>query len=483
MRRGKKQARRTGRPSLSARLISQVRLEARAGGEVVACFEDHSLDLGTFSTAAAQRAESLRAGLPLRAFASRRSGVDEEIHRLLRRLAGHGLLEYRLTRSANGADAIVIEPQTPDYWPQTAPLCDGEVLAFSRFAYLRRRGNDMVLESPRAGALFRICDPDIAAALATLATPRPVKELRRRKNFPADALLALLLDCQILFKVGRARDGGMRPAEGDASLVLWDFHDLLFHARSTQGRHANPIGGVYPYADVVPALPAVRPLWPGKKIDLHKFAAGEAQASGLAKLLRERHSTRSFDDARPITLAELARFLDATARVQSKEQGKVDVGEDGPVGGYAMRPYPSGGGSYEFELYLAVHQCAGLARSFYHYDAGGHTLVPIAVRPQALDAAVQEAAFAMGTPAAPQILITIAARFGRVSWKYSALAYALILKDVGVLMQTFYLMATEMGLGACALGTANIDLFAKMTGLELHVEGPVGQFAIGRGSS
>ena len=282
MRRGKKQARRTGRPSLSARLISQVRLEARAGGEVVACFEDHSLDLGTFSTAAAQRAESLRAGLPLRAFASRRSGVDEEIHRLLRRLAGHGLLEYRLTRSANGADAIVIEPQTPDYWPQTAPLCDGEVLAFSRFAYLRRRGNDMVLESPRAGALFRICDPDIAAALATLATPRPVKELRRRKNFPADALLALLLDCQILFKVGRARDGGMRPAEGDASLVLWDFHDLLFHARSTQGRHANPIGGVYPYADVVPALPAVRPLWPGKKIDLHRFAAGEAQVGDAA---------------------------------------------------------------------------------------------------------------------------------------------------------------------------------------------------------
>jgi SagB-type dehydrogenase family enzyme len=87
----------------------------------------------------------------------------------------------------------------------------------------------------------------------------------------------------------------------------------------------------------------------------------------------------------------------------------------------------------------------------------------------------------MGAPAAPQILIIIAARFGRVSWKYSSLAYALVLKDVGVLMQTFYLMATEMGLGACALGTANIDVFARMTGIEFHVEGPVGQFALGRG--
>ncbi len=83
---------------------------------------------------------------------------------------------------------------------------------------------------------------------------------------------------------------------------------------------------------------------------------------------------------------------------------------------------------------------------------------------------------------APQILITIAARFGRMSWKYSSIAHALILKDVGVLMQTFYLMATDMGLGGCAIGITNIDLFAKMTGIEFHVEGPVGQFAIGRGA-
>jgi hypothetical protein len=37
-----------------------------------------------------------------------------------------------------------------------------------------------------------------------------------------------------------------------------------------------------------------------------------------------------------------------------------------------------------------------------------------------------------------------------------------------------------MGLGGCAIGTANINLFAKMTGIEFHIEGPVGQFALGR---
>ena len=105
-----------------------------------------------------------------------------------------------------------------------------------------------------------------------------------------------------------------------------------------------------------------------------------------------------------------------------------------------------------------------------------------ACAPQELEALLAAAEFAMDAPAAPQILITIAARFGRISWKYSSIAYSLILKDVGVLIQTLYLMATDMGLGGCAIGTTNIDLFAKMTGIEFHVEGPVGQFALGRGA-
>ena len=82
----------------------------------------------------------------------------------------------------------------------------------------------------------------------------------------------------------------------------------------------------------------------------------------------------------------------------------------------------------------------------------------------------------MGATAAPQILIMIAARFGRISWKYSSIAYSLILKDVGVLIQTLYLMATDIGLGGCAIGIVNIDLFAKMTGIAFHVEGPTAQF-------
>src|SRR5262249_34180368 len=155
---------------------------------------------------------------------------------------------------------------------------------------------------------------------------------------------------------------------------------------------------------------------------LPQASEGKGGGSATAWLLRERHSTRSFDDRRPITLAELARFLDGAARVQSRLDG--GLGGGGPVVEYAVRPDPSAGGSWELELYLAVDRCEGPPGGFYHYDAGGHALVPIGVRPQELEALLTGAQFAMDAPATPQVLITIAARFGRISWKYSALAYA-----------------------------------------------------------
>jgi SagB-type dehydrogenase family enzyme len=478
-----KRGRHAAPPTVSARLSGHVTLEARANGRIIACFEGYSVDLGTFSAGVADRAQNLRIGLPLASFASGGRNIDKEIHLLVRRLARHGLLEYRLQRSQNDEDQVVVEPQIADYWPATPQLGNADVLVLSRFAYMRRRGNEMVLESPRAGALFKICNPKLATAIAMLSTPQQIKRLRRQDGFPGVELLALLVDCGILFKIDAASESGLRPFEGDANLVLWDFHDLLFHTRSTEGRQANPIGGLYLYAGVAPALPAVRPRWPGKKIDLRKFSSAHSEPiSPVAKLLHERHSIRSFDDQQPVTLAELSRFLDKTARVRSTWRSRVDLGHGGPMVAYAVRPYPSAGASYALELYLAVDKCTGLARGFYHYDAGGHALVPIGARTHELEALLTGAKFAMDAPAAPQILITIAARFGRISWKYSALAYALVLKDVGVLTQTLYLMATDMGLGGCAIGSANIDLFAKMTGLEFHVEGPVGQFALGRGA-
>jgi SagB-type dehydrogenase family enzyme len=472
-----KKRRKVATPILSARLNDRITLETRDDGSIAAVLDGYPIEMGQFSAKAAERAHDLAAGLPLASFA-KAGAINKEIDLLVQRLARSGLLEYRLARAGDDEDVVAIEPQTPDYWPRAPKLGASDTVALSRFAYLRRRGNAMVLESPLATALFRIGDATIAAALAGLVKPQKVSKLRQWEDFPGNELLALLLDCRILFRVEPGSEG-LRPQEGDDDLVLWDFHDLLFHARSMEGRQANPLGGLYAHVGTVAPLPAVRPRWPGTAIDLSKFATPLPPIAGL---FRARHSVRDFDEQQPITLAELAQFLEGTARVLSRWESALDFDGGGPVLDYTRRPYPSAGSAYELELYLAVANCEGLARGFYHYDADAHALVAIAVQPEQLESMLGAAQFALDAPGLPQVLVTVAARFGRLSWKYSAIAYSLILKDAGGLLQTFYLMAAEMGLGGCAVGTNNIELFAKMTGMEFHVEGPVGQFALGRGS-
>ena len=476
----KTSGRRTTAATLTAHVTEHVAIEAQADGNVLARFEGYAQGLGKFAPAIAKRVAELRAGLPLTSIASGRA-TDKEIDLLVRRMARSGLLEYRLGPARGGRATVVIEPQIADYWPQVPKLANTDTIALSRFAYLRRRGKEMVLESPRAGALFRIAKPEIAAALATLTHPQKISQYRKERGFPGMELLGLLLDCQILFRLRTGDTDGARASEGDANLALWDFHDLLFHTRSTEGRQANPLGGVYSYSHLMAPLPAVRPPWPGQPIDLSDL--NSRSALPVAALFNARHSVRDFNEENPITLAELASLLQAAARVRGKWTAAADMEDgQGPDVSYAFRPYPSAGAAYELELYLAVNNCEGLARGFYHYDAERHALSAIDVKPQDLEAQLYDAEFAIGASNAPQVLIVIAARFGRVTWKYSSVAYSLILKDVGVLTQTLYLTVTDMGLGGCAIGTNNIDRFARMTGLEFAVEGPVGQFALGRGA-
>jgi SagB-type dehydrogenase family enzyme len=460
---------------LSARLRPDAALEVHASGEIVVYLDGSAVGLGAFSRSAADSARTLPTGLPIPPLRSRPGSSGRAIDSLLRRLASRGLLEYRLAALRGRADLVVIEPQVADYWPRMPRLREGKSLVLSRFAYMRRRDRHLVLESPRAGALFKICDQRIAAAIASLATPQPVKDLDRRGGLRA--LLALLFDCRIICQTDERGEASPVPAEGDEKLALWEFHDLLFHARSTAGRHANPLGGIYRHVGRIPPLPPVRPAWPGTRVDLSGPPAALPQPTPpIAKLLRRRHSMRSFDGERPITLGELAWFLDGSARVLARSAASPDLDD----GGHAARPYPSAGACYELELYLTVERCDGLARGFYHYDADVHALTAIEVAAPEIEAQLAGAAYAMGAPGRPQILITIAARFGRLSWKYGSIAYSLILKDVGVLIQTLYLMATDMGLGGCAIGISDIDLFERMTRIDFHAEGAVGHFALGR---
>ena len=180
---------------------------------------------------------------------------------------------------------------------------------------------------------------------------------------------------------------------------------------------------------------------------------------------------RVHDDERPITSGQLGELLGRVGIVR-------DVVHDGHQE-LSFRQVPSGGAAHELEIYPLVHSCDGLDAGLYHYDAGRHglELIRSADPHTRLLLEYSQRTSIMESP--PQVTLLIAARFGRAMWKYESMAYALILKHVGVMYEALYLTTSAMGLAGCGLGGGNAQAFAAASGLPALVEGSVGEFVVG----
>jgi SagB-type dehydrogenase family enzyme len=148
---------------------------------------------------------------------------------------------------------------------------------------------------------------------------------------------------------------------------------------------------------------------------------------------------------------------------------------------FTDRPYPSGGRAYELEFYLAIRECAGIPPGIHYYAPLEHCLVRVgdATPGSALSELFAEARITAGLTDLPSVVITITSRIHRLTWKYSGLPYALTLKHVGAVTQNLYLIGTAMGLASCALGSGDIDLAARATGVDWRIEPSVGGFVLG----
>jgi SagB-type dehydrogenase family enzyme len=331
----------------------------------------------------------------------------------------------------------------------------------------------MLLESPLSHARVVLHDwrgTALAAALVkahdglTVATSIPGVSGEETAGF-----LRLLSGVGMLSQV--EEDG--RPAEDDhPALALWEFPDLLFHTRSRQGRHANPHGGTYRFEGRLSPLPAVKPRMSEDVVSLARPDLGQLMTEDmpLTAVLEQRRSVRAYGE-KPITAEQLGHFLYRTFRL--KRLLPTDKQE------LCSRPYPSGGAIYELELYAAVRECNGLAPGLYHYDPAGHQLGKLTERTPLVDGLLRGAWWSNGGQCVPQVLLVLAARFPRMMWKYQGMAYAAILKHVGVVYQTMYLVATAMGLAPCALGSGNSDVFAQAAGPDYYAETSVGEFMLG----
>jgi SagB-type dehydrogenase family enzyme len=398
----------------------------------------------------------------------------------LRRFDELGFLQYSIV-----ADRLrmTIVPMTAGCYFSSVALEPAALVRLSRFAYCRRLDDTLILESPLSTARA-ILPGDGAALVALLAAPRSCEQLcdaleaaGSPEKLDREAVGACLSLLAAAGYVAAVDSDGRLPEETDPALVQWEFHDLAFHARSRLGRHDYASGGTFPFRDRIAPLPAVGPA---RSADVVRLSAPDPQRPAVGEaafdaVLESRASVREHGRA-PITVEQLGEFLFRTARVRSLRPPDASRAWHYEA---SSRPYPSGGATYDLEVYLAVHACAGLSSGLYHYHPIGHQLERLPAPAAGVEQLLRDAQQSALLTQPPQILITLASRFQRLSWKYRSISYATTLKNVGVLFQTMYLVATAMGLAPCALGGGNSAVFAAAAGTNEFEESSVGEFLLG----
>lgn len=344
----------------------------------------------------------------------------------------------------------------------------------SRFAFLHVDRGEVVLESGTARSFVVSDDPRLAGLVAALAEPRAANDLDPEALGLArdelEAVLQLLIGAGVVLRLDSESD----PELDEPALGQWDPVDLLFHARSRLGRRNPSYGGTYPHRGQFPEPQGIRPeaedTVPLPRPDLDAVAASDPP---LTQVIEQRRSIRDQDDDAPIDVWALGELLFRSARIT---QVLRDEHMSEP---FPLRPYPSGGGLYELDVYPVVRLCHGVDPGLYLYDPVAHGLVLRSPPGPMVDGLLDSARVASLRETHPQVLLVITARFGRMNWKYEGVAYALVLKHVGVLYQTLYLVATAMGLAPCGLGGGDSDLFARAAGLDYSAETSVGELIVG----
>ncbi|NUT96053.1 MAG: SagB/ThcOx family dehydrogenase [Saccharothrix sp.] len=410
-------------------------------------------------------------------------GLDEEeLHGLFGRLPG------RIVRSLGSRDSAIpllsAQPVSPHGVLELPEVPPDRPVRLSRFALARQRDGELVQESPLSHHRVVLHRPQASAVIAALARPTTVAEVARRVALPVPLvgeIVAYLVGAGMAVQA----ENGAFDEDHDPALRSWSPYELMFHSRSRLGRHDEPAGATFRHVDTTPAPPAAKAAPPGKRFPLPSPDATTTSANGttpsraagitLVEAIEGRRSTRAFTAESP-TAAQLGELLHRAAAVRSRQE------VDGPGGTryeVTRRPYPGAGSLYELELYLTADRCPDLPRGIYHYSATDHALTLVNDDPAAVDEVLDGARVATGGRRPPPALLTITARMDRMAWVFDGISYATTLKHVGVLQQTLYLVATGLGLAACALAMGDDDTSATALGLDWPAEVSVAEFALG----
>lgn len=364
-----------------------------------------------------------------------------------------------ITEQLRRDDYLLLTRTVISEWYEPAGVDPSQSYSLSRFALLRRGPEGLLLESPRSHARVTI-------GSTTVQQHASILMLGAAAGWDADpeagAIIRMLVECRFLVP---GSPGGTTKEDDDPTLRGWDFHDLLFHARSRAGRHRDPYGKVDPALSPSDPMHGVRASPHYDRISLPLADPGEAADPDMSfSLVLERRRSLRTAPPEPLTLATLSEFLFRSARLVRSDEASA---------GGSWRPFASAAGRDELVIYLSVHRCVGLESGLYRYDPADHALDRFDAPPGTVD---RLARYCGTEPIGVHVII--AADFGRLNRRYRSLAYSLIMRNAGCLLQTMYLVATALRRAPCAIGAGDADLFARITGLPYEAQGSVADFVL-----
>ncbi|MEM9293592.1 MAG: SagB family peptide dehydrogenase [Acidobacteriota bacterium] len=344
----------------------------------------------------------------------------------------------------------------------------------SRFVSLKPQpSGGLLVESLLTGQRLEIDSPSRWRIVSALLYPTRVADLLRGlEGDQREAILGFLRHCHESQFLTLVDDDGQPLNESDA-LSDWEHHDLLFHMRSRRGRSQQTVGATFHRVDALPPSPPFKAPPAPDAIQLYRpdIETLRTRDRSFTEVLEERRSRYSVE---PVSLRDLGELLYRACRV---------TGTLKAAGGETLirKVYPSGGSFHSLETYALIERCPEVAPGLYHYHPQEHTLSLVTEPSDELRGLLWEAreGTARTLPDLPSVLLIFTTRIRRVTRKYQALAYRVILQEVGVLQQTLYLVATAMGLSPCAVGTGNSDGFARATGIDYYTETSIGEMILG----
>lgn len=374
----------------------------------------------------------------------------------LARFISNGLLVCEVL--SGGRQLATMIPRRRGFEIQSPPAFGREAI-LSRFAYLRRFEETLLLACPGAACEMALHGAEPGGWFAAAAQPVALGPADGPPDERA-ALYRLAVAHGLLELVGESEP---------PNRASWEFHDRLFHHAARSFDDFVVRGGTFRFRERFPSPPAIRQPHQGEDVALPELEASESRS--LREVMSRRRSRREMSE-RPVSLAAVSEVMHRAARMTAC----AGTGPQQTI----RRPYPSGGSLHELEFYLAVHACQGLGPGFYHYRSEAHQLTMLPSAAAAAEAMLAFTANAWDQPGRPpQVHVVIASRLPRLAWKYAGIAYKVSLLNAGVAIQSLYLVTSDMGLAGCAVGSGDPGLFEQATGCDSFEETSVAEFGFG----